>query len=83
MACYRSEHLPANQIAMMPANNYINKTNFSHDSIRWLEWVAHQEGVTIQHALNGNGEVTIGGVSVDGYCQSTRTVYQFQVNRMH
>ncbi|KAG8174576.1 hypothetical protein JTE90_022442 [Oedothorax gibbosus] len=58
-------------------NGYINTTNFSRDSIRWLEWVAHQESITICHALNGVGEVKVGGISVDGFCQSTRTIYQF------
>ncbi|KAG8177809.1 hypothetical protein JTE90_021142 [Oedothorax gibbosus] len=77
MACFRSQHIPANLIAMMPSNGYINTTNFSRDSIRWLEWVAHQESITICHALNGAGEVKVGGISVDGFCQSTRTIYQF------
>lgn len=83
MACYRAEHIPANQIAMMPLNGYINRTNFSQDSIRWLEWVAHEGALTIQHALNGTGEVKVGGNSVDGFCEATRSVYQFHVRHIY
>nr|XP_042894554.1 uncharacterized protein LOC122268626 [Parasteatoda tepidariorum] len=35
MAVYRSRHLQANTIAMVPVNGYINNTNYSSDAIRW------------------------------------------------
>ncbi|KFM66876.1 hypothetical protein X975_15213, partial [Stegodyphus mimosarum] len=78
MATHRSGHIPADTIAMVPVYGYINSTNYSPDSIRWLNSVADSEGLQIQHALNGSGEHKIAEISVDGFCQLTQTVYQFQ-----
>lgn len=79
MATYRSDHIQPETIAMVPVHGYTSKTNFSPDSIRWLDFVAFSQGLHIQHALNGTGERKIAGVSVDGFCESTNTVYQYQV----
>lgn len=80
MAVYRSEHIKENAIAMVPVRGYINKTNYSNEAIRWLDYVAFSEGILIQHALNGSGEKKIAGISVDGFCAATNTVYQFHVS---
>nr|XP_042900963.1 uncharacterized protein LOC122269882 [Parasteatoda tepidariorum] len=77
MAVYRSRHLQSGTIAMVPVNGYINCTNYSSDAIRWLDFVASDQDITIEHALNGSGEIKIGGVSVDGFCRQTNTIYQF------
>lgn len=79
MAVYRSKHIQDKTIAMVPIR-YYNATNFSVDSIRWLDFVAFTEGISIQHALNGFGEKKISGISVDGFCEATNTVYQFHVS---
>ena len=79
MAIYRNSHIKPNTIAMVPVHGYLNKTNFSRDSIRWLDYVATTQGISIQHAFNGTGERKIGGISVDGFCEETKTIYQFQV----
>jgi hypothetical protein len=44
----------------------------------WMEWVEELEGVRIQTMFNG-GEKKIGTrqLPVDGFCQTTHTVYQF------
>ncbi|GFV80920.1 uncharacterized protein TNCV_3517871 [Trichonephila clavipes] len=63
---------------MIPVQGYCNSINFSRDSIRWLDFVAHTEGHRILHALNGTGEPKIAGYSVDGFCKETNTVYQYQ-----
>ncbi|GFT35662.1 uncharacterized protein TNCV_2849541 [Trichonephila clavipes] len=78
MAVYRSGHIKPKTIAMIPVQGYCNSTNFSRDSIRWLDFVAHTEGHRILHALNGTGEPKIAGYSVDGFCKETNTVYQYQ-----
>lgn len=83
MAVYRHGHIQPDTIAMVPVQGYINQTNYSADSIRWLDFVAKAEGVCIQHARNGLGEAKIEGISVDGYCSSTKTVYQYQVSFFH
>ena len=59
-------------------NNYKKETRYSRESIQWLEYVMRtQEGVhNIRHAENG-GEVRIGNIEVDGYDESTRTVYEY------
>lgn len=79
MATYRSNHIQPNTIAMVPVHGYVNRTNFSPDSIRWLDYIASSQNLRIQHALNGKGEWKIAGVSVDGFCEETNTVYQYQV----
>ncbi|GFR22004.1 uncharacterized protein TNCT_496202 [Trichonephila clavata] len=78
IAVYRSGHIKPKTIAMVPVQGYCNSTNFSRDSIRWLDFVAHTEGHRILHALNGTGEPKIAGYSVDGFCKETNTVYQYQ-----
>ena len=47
-------------------------------AMQWLEWVAADKQVQIQHKLNG-GEVRIGPrqLPVDGYCANSKTVFQF------
>ncbi|GFU31440.1 uncharacterized protein NPIL_147201 [Nephila pilipes] len=78
MAVYRSGHIKQKTIAMIPVQGYCNSTNFSRDSIRWLDFIAHTEGHQILHALNGVGEQKIARLSVDGFCKETNTVYQYQ-----
>ena len=63
---------------MVPIHGYVNKTNFSRDSIRWLDYVTTTQGIRIQHALNGTGERKIGEISVDGFCEEAKTIYQFR-----
>jgi len=49
-----------------------------HLAKQWLEWVAADKQVQIQHKFNG-GEVRIGPrqLPVDGYCAESKTVFQF------
>lgn len=80
MATYRSQHIQPDTIGMLPVHGYVNRCLYSADSIRWLDFVAATEGVCVKHALNGSGEGKIGGVSVDGFCEETQTVYQYHVS---
>lgn len=80
MAVFRSQHIEPKTIAMVPVYGYTNSTNYSADSIRWLDFVAESEGIIIQHALNGHGEKKIANISVDGFCHETNTVYQYHVS---
>ena len=57
-------------------NNYRLETRYSRESIQWLEHVMRTERISIRHAENG-GEVRFGNFSVDGYDESTRTVYEY------
>ena len=81
MATFRSQHIRPNTIAMVPIHGYVSNTKYSVDAIIWLDFLAAKEGILIQHALNGNGEKRIGGISVDGYCEQNNTIYQYQVRK--
>ncbi|GIY93491.1 hypothetical protein CEXT_645501 [Caerostris extrusa] len=56
MAVFRSLHVTPNTIAMVPIHGYVNDIRYSPDSIRWLDFVSHNENIVILHALNGTGE---------------------------
>ena len=58
----------------------INEKYYSPDGIRWLDFVAKKEKHAIEHVLNGRGEKNIQGLSADGYCDNTRTIYQYHVS---
>ncbi|MET0103906.1 MAG: DNA polymerase, partial [Sedimenticola sp.] len=57
-------------IAKIPPNGY--QDQYSRVSIQWLEWMAHKNGIHIQHALN-TGEKRIPGTryKLDGYSEDT------------
>ena len=42
----------------------------------WMDSVAEKTGTRIKHMRNSR-EKTVGGIPVDGWCPTTRTVYQF------
>lgn len=81
MAFFRTKRIKENTIAMVPVNEYFNSTNYSPYFIRWLDFVAFSKGKVIAHAhaLYGNGEKKISGVSVNGYCEATNTLFQFHL----
>lgn len=54
----------------------------SKKQIQWLEHVMKTENIHIQHALNG-GEVLIGELKVDGFCEKSNTVYEFHGSFYH
>ncbi|GBM75550.1 hypothetical protein AVEN_180660-1 [Araneus ventricosus] len=66
MATFRAKHLEKDTIAMVPMHGHVNKTKFSHDAIRWMEYVALKESISIKHAMNQTGEQIVNGISVDG-----------------
>ena len=76
MAVYRSKFMPANEIAVI---RDIKKSEvFSEVSIKWMKWISETWDIYIQNALNG-GEHKIPDIGkVDGYCETTNTVYEFQ-----
>ena len=48
----------SSHIAKVPAGGYSGRDNYSHESIKWLEYEAQRRGIHIRHALNG-GEVKV------------------------
>ena len=75
MTIYRSNYMPNNEISVV--KEIINSETYSKISIAWLDWISERDGVYIKHALNG-GEKTLPFGKVDGFCQETNTVYEFQ-----
>ena len=69
-------------IAQVPPKGY--QENYSKASIEWLEWRSHQEGILIQHALNG-GEVIISGTQykADGFCEKYRSTPAGSINKIY
>ena len=54
------------------------KEKYSNKSIYWLEWLSKKDGRKIQQAVNGR-EAKIKGIGkVDGFCEETNPVYEFQ-----
>ncbi|XP_022298821.2 uncharacterized protein LOC111107766 [Crassostrea virginica] len=71
---YRRRFMPPDSIAIIPNLGYHPARQFSLKASRWLSWLGRD--LSIQHAWNG-GEVKFGNFTVDGYDESTRTVYEF------
>ena len=52
------------------------KPYFAGECADWLNWLSHSQGIKIQHGLT-TGERRIGKYKVDGYCEATKTIYEF------
>lgn len=81
---YRAMFLPKNTIAVQKVTK-LKKDMYSKKAINWLESIMAKENIHIRHARNDpNGEARIYKKDkkqfwkVDGYCESTNTVYEFQ-----
>ena len=76
-AIYRKQYLPKDAIAI---HNECGADSYSIKAIQWLKYVSLKENIKIKHACNF-GEVTLRAngkrLKVDGYCEETKTVYQF------
>ena len=75
MNIFREKFMHLNEIAIV--KDTTANENYSKLSIGWLDFEAERSDVKIQHVLNGGEFVTPAG-KVDGFCESTNTVYEFQ-----
>ena len=75
MTIYRSNYMLSHTIGVH--RDTTNKETFSKKSIMWLNYLSSKYNIKIQHALN-DGEYKIDDMKVDGYCEETNTVYEFQ-----
>jgi len=76
-ATYRSRFLPVNTIAIA---DEAQVDTHSVKSIKWLQYIAQKENIRIRHACNeGEQCITVNRKTykVDGYCEDTKTIYQF------
>ena len=76
MAIYRGNYMPKNTIAVV--DNFVQTESHSAISIAWLDFISKKNNIKIQHALDGGEKVINNELKVDGFCQSTNTVYEFQ-----
>jgi len=59
-----------------------SQNGYSQAQISWLNYIQDEEKINIRHAENG-GEFKIGKYKVDGYCEDTKTVYEFHGDFWH
>ena len=76
MAIYRGNYMPKNTIAVV--DNFVQTESHSAISIAWLDFISKKNNIKIQHALDGGEKVINNELKVDGFCESTNTVYEFQ-----
>lgn len=60
--------------------------DYSRQSIAWLEYVSKTDNIEIQHAENGGEkDLVLNGkrYQVDGFCEATNTVFQYQGDMHH
>ena len=73
---YRRNYMPPNSIAVIPDNGYYPRQNTSKKANQWLKYISVKNNVDIQSEYNGY-EYKVGHYQVDGYCESTNTIYDF------
>ncbi|CAB3982341.1 DNA polymerase [Paramuricea clavata] len=77
---YRSNFLVKDTIGQIPAKGYGTQVKQSVIALYWLREVENELAESdyfLQSNLSVDGETQIMGRYVDGYCESTRTIYQF------
>lgn len=77
MKVFRTMYLNPNTIAIIPWNGYRKIDNQSIKAIKWLCWITYKNKINIQTADNGREFRLPINIKVDGFCQSTNTVYEF------
>ena len=50
---------------------------YANSELEWLSWVAHSEGIQIEHRWNTGRVVNVHGQFPDGFCRATNTCYFF------
>ena len=78
---WRNQFMPEKQIGVISSRDPIQR-RFSMKAIRWLQSIAKEQNISIQHAKNG-GEYKVGNYSVDGYDKESNTIYEFLGDLWH
>ncbi|KAL3080754.1 hypothetical protein niasHT_031273 [Heterodera trifolii] len=81
MRHFRLNHLKRDQLAIVPECGYDTTNTQSLIALKFLDWYAKRNGVSIQTAHSPGGEKKIGQYTVDGYIAATDTV--IEVNGCH
>ena len=73
---YRRNFMPKNSIALIPEFGYTKFETSSHKAITWIRYISKLNNIQIQHGRNGK-EKQIGKYKLDGWCNLTKTGYEF------
>lgn len=76
-AVYKKQFMPLNSIAAVPPNGYVDTQAFSSRSLEWLTYIEDVVPAIKHIGNNITGEVKIANMRVDGFDESTKTVYEF------
>jgi hypothetical protein len=67
MRYYCTKFLKPKEIAIIPESGYAKMTRQSGKALKFLKWLAHSQGVDIQHRDSAGGEKRYRNFSLDGY----------------
>ncbi|CAK5015611.1 unnamed protein product [Meloidogyne enterolobii] len=70
MKHFRTNHLKAEHIGIVPERGYDNAENQSRIAFKFMEWYAEENHVEIQTAYSIEGEKRIGNYRLDGWVES-------------
>jgi hypothetical protein len=76
---FRKKFLQPDRIGVISTGGYTDFRKQSKKAIAWLMLVERKEGIKILHGRNGKerGLSELPGIRVDGICEETRTMYDF------
>jgi len=76
MKVFQTNFLEPDTIGLVPEKGYRRKERQSITALKWLKWLSESQGIHIAHARNG-GEQRFGNFKADGWCEASKTVYEF------
>ena len=79
---YTTTFMPEDSIAIIPKNGYNGNERTSRKAILWLKYISESQKIKIKHSKNG-GEKYFNNYRVDGYCEETNTIYEFDGDLFH
>jgi hypothetical protein len=68
--------MPTESIALIPAFGYQKVQATSHKALLWMKHLSITNNIYIEHSRNGKEKV-IGNYKLDGWCQVSKTAYEF------
>jgi hypothetical protein len=80
--CGDFQQLPSDHYNGANCPNCIN-SNYSKQSISYLNFISKHYNIDIQHAENGNEYTILNIGKADGYCKKTNTIYEYHGDFWH
>ena len=76
MQTFRKKFLKPESIGLIPPGGYGASDRQSRSAILWLDFVAKERNIKIQHAKNSK-ELRVGRLKVDGFCEEQKLCFEF------